>query len=92
MNKSELVNAMASGAGVTKADASRVLESFMETVTETLKQGDQVVLPGFGSFATAHRSEREGRNPTTGQKITIAAKTVAKFKAGKKLKEAVAES
>ncbi|STX52283.1 HupB DNA binding protein HU-beta [Legionella busanensis] len=92
MNKSELVDAIASGTGLTKADTSRVLEMFMETVTDALKSGDQVVLPGFGSFSTGNRSEREGRNPQTGEKIKIKASRVARFKAGKSLKEAVQEA
>lgn len=89
MNKSELVEAIASGSGVTKADANRVLDTFMLTVTDALKSGDQVVLPGFGSFSTGNRSARTGRNPQTGQTIQIKASRVAKFKAGKSLKEAV---
>ncbi|WP_419419151.1 HU family DNA-binding protein [Legionella sp. D16C41] len=92
MNKSELVDAIASGTGLTKADTGRVLEMFMVTVTDALKSGDQVVLPGFGSFSTGNRSEREGRNPQTGEKIKIKASRVARFKAGKSLKEAVQEA
>ena len=91
MNKSELVEAIANGSGVTKADANRVLDTFMATVTDVLKSGDQVVLPGFGSFSTGNRSARTGRNPQTGQAIQIKASRVAKFKAGKSLKEAVQE-
>jgi DNA-binding protein HU-beta len=89
MNKSELVEAIAHGSGVTKADANRVLDTFMMTVTDALKSGDQVVLPGFGSFSIGNRSARTGRNPQTGQTIQIKASRVAKFKAGKTLKEAV---
>lgn len=89
MNKSELVEAIASGSGVTKADANRVLDTFMATITDVLKRGDQVVLPGFGSFSTGNRSARTGRNPQTGKAIQIPASRVAKFRAGKKLKEAV---
>ena len=89
MNKSELVEALANGSGITKAAASRVLESFVHTVTDALKSGDQVVLPGFGSFSTGNRSARTGRNPQTGATIQIKASRVAKFKAGKALKEAV---
>lgn len=89
MNKSELIDAIANGSGVTKADASRVLDTFMMTVTDALKRGDQVVLPGFGSFSTGNRSARTGRNPQTGATIMIKASRVAKFKAGKSLKEAV---
>ncbi|CDZ77651.1 DNA-binding protein HU-beta [Legionella massiliensis] len=92
MNKSELIDAIASGSGVTKADASRVLDTFMITVTDALRSGDQVVLPGFGSFSTGNRSARTGRNPQTGAKIEIKASRVAKFKAGKSLKEAVQEA
>ena len=89
MNKSELVEAIASGSGLTKADTSRVLETFMATVTDALKRGDQVVIPGFGSWSTGNRSARTGRNPQTGKTIQIKASRVAKFKAGKNLKEAV---
>ncbi|MBA2709439.1 MAG: HU family DNA-binding protein [Tatlockia sp.] len=92
MNKSELIDAIASGSGVTKADASRVLDTFMITVTDALKSGDQVVLPGFGSFSTGNRSARTGRNPQTGAAIQIKASRVAKFKAGKSLKEAVQDA
>lgn len=92
MNKSELIEAIAHGSGVTKADASRVLDTFMNTVTDVLRSGDQVVLPGFGSFSTGNRSARMGRNPQTGKTIEIKASRVAKFKAGKSLKEAVQEA
>ncbi len=92
MNKSELVEAIANGSGVTKAEASKVLEVFMATVTDVLKSGDQLVLPGFGSFSTGLRAARTGRNPQTGNAIEIKASRVAKFKAGKSLKEAVQES
>lgn len=92
MNKSELVDALANGSGLTKAAASRVLETFMTTVTDALKSGDQVVIPGFGSFSTGNRSARTGRNPQTGKTIQIKASRVAKFKAGKNLKEAVQEA
>lgn len=92
MNKSELIKAIASGSGVTQQDASRVLDTFMLTVTDALKNGDQVVLPGFGSFSTSNRAARAGRNPQTGAAIEIKAARIAKFKAGKSLKEAVQES
>ena len=91
MNKSELVDALANGADLTKAAASKVLDVLTSTITDALKSGDQVVLPGFGSFSTAVRSARTGRNPQTGQAIEIKAARVAKFKAGKTLKEAVQE-
>ena len=89
MNKSELVSAIANGSGGTKVDASRFLEMFLMTVTDALKKGDQVVLPGFGSFSTGKRAARTGRNPQTGATIQIKEARVAKFKAGKSLKEAV---
>lgn len=89
MNKSELVDAISQRSGVTKADASRVLEAFTETVTEVLVKDDQVVLTGFGSFSTGERSARTGRDPRTGKPIEIKAARVAKFKVGKLLKEAV---
>ena len=89
MNKSELINAIAEAAEVKKVVAGKMLEAFIETVTNTLEDGDQLVLPGFGTFLTAARAARMGRNPQTGQVITIKASRVAKFKAGKNLKEAV---
>lgn len=89
MNKSELIDAIADGAGITKVSASKVLEVFTQTITDVLKSGDQVVLPGFGSFSTSVRSARKGRNPQTGQIIDIKAARVAKFRAGKVLKESV---
>jgi DNA-binding protein HU-beta len=92
MNKSELVDSIASVSTVTKADTSRVLEAFMTTVTNALKNGDTVVIPGFGSFSTGNRSARTGRNPQTGKTIEIKASRVAKFKAGKNLKEAVQQA
>lgn len=89
MNKSELIDAIATGADLTKVSAGKVLDAFMNTVTDVLKDGGQVVLPGFGSFSTGNRAARTGRNPQTGKEIQIKASRVAKFKAGKKLKEAV---
>lgn len=91
MNKSELVDAIASGCGLTKANASQVLDTFMSTVTDALKRGGKVVIPGFGSFSTGNRSARTGRNPQTGAAIQIKAARVPKFSAGKSLREAVQE-
>ena len=85
MNKSELVEAMASEAKLTKADAQRALEAFVNATTKALKKGDRVALVGFGSFSVAKRAARNGRNPQTGKAIKIAAKKVAKFKAGAEL-------
>lgn len=92
MNKSELIEAIATGSDITKAEAGKVLDIFMKTTTDALKSGDQVVLPGFGTFSTGLRSARTGRNPQTGEAIEIKASRVAKFKAGKSLKEAVQEN
>jgi DNA-binding protein HU-beta len=89
MNKSELIELLASKASVTKADTSRILDAFVEAVTGALQEGEQVVLPGFGSFSVSNRAARTGRNPQTGEAIEIKASRVAKFKAGKSLKEAV---
>lgn len=89
MNKSELVEAIADGSDVTKATASKVLDCFMENVTKALKNGDEVALTGFGTWVVGNRAARKGRNPQTGAEIQIQASRVAKFKAGKKLKEEV---
>ena len=89
MNKSDLIDAMASDAGISKAAAKSALESFMSSVTDTLKDGGKVALVGFGTFSVSKRSARSGRNPQTGAEITIAAKNVAKFKAGAGLRNTV---
>jgi DNA-binding protein HU-beta len=89
MNKSELVAAIAESAEITKADASRALQALLDNVTSTLAKGDSVALTGFGTFSVSKRAARTGRNPSTGKALKIAAKTVAKFKAGKGLSEAV---
>lgn len=85
MNKAELIEAMASGAKISKADAKRALDAFIETTTKTLKKGDRVALVGFGSFSVSKRAARKGRNPQTGKEIKIAAKKVVRFKAGAEL-------
>ncbi len=85
MNKGELVDAIASEAKITKADAQRALEAFLSVTSKTLKKGDKVTLVGFGTFSVAKRAARTGRNPQTGKEIKIAAKKVAKFKAGAEL-------
>ncbi len=89
MNKSELIDAMAADAGLTKADAKRALDSFVKATSGALKTGDRVALVGFGSFAVSKRNARTGRNPQTGKEITIPAKNVVKFKAGSELSDMV---
>jgi DNA-binding protein HU-beta len=85
MNKAQLVDAIASDAKITKADATRALDAFMAATTKALKKGDRVALVGFGTFSISKRSARNGRNPQTGKPIKIAARKVAKFKAGAEL-------
>ena len=87
MNKSELVDAISSESKLTKADASRALDGFINATSKALKKGDRVALVGFGSFSVSKRNARTGRNPQTGKTIQIKAKKVAKFKAGKALKD-----
>jgi len=89
MNKSELIDSIASKADVTKIVAGKVLDATIASVTEALGKGDQVSLIGFGTFSVKERAARVGRNPQTGQEIKIAATKVPNFKAGKTLKEAV---
>ncbi|TPF17950.1 HU family DNA-binding protein [Priestia megaterium] len=89
MNKTELIGAVAVKAELTKADAEKAVNAFLETVTETLAAKDKVQLVGFGTFETRERAARVGRNPKTSEEIQIPATTAAAFKAGKKLKEAV---
>ena len=87
MNKTELVSAMAEKAGLSKKDAEKALNAFVESIEETLKAGDKVSLVGFGTFETRERAAREGKNPRTGEKIEIAACKVPAFKAGKAFKD-----
>ena len=89
MNKAQLIDAIASNAGLTKADAKKALDAFIDSTTKALKKGDRVALVGFGSFAVAARQKRTGRNPQTGKEITIPAKKVVKFKAGSDLSNTV---
>ncbi len=89
MNKSELVEAMAADAGISKAAAKKALDSVMGNVQKTLKKGDRVSLVGFGSWSVTRRAARDGRNPQTGKTIKIAAKNVVKFKPGAELKNSV---
>lgn len=89
MNKAELIDAIATTAKITKADAQRALDATIDNVTKALKKGDKVSLVGFGTFSVAKRAGRMGRNPQTGKAIKIAAKKVAKFKAGIDLAKSV---
>lgn len=89
MNKADLVAKIAKDAKITKAQAGSALNSFTATVSATLKKGDKVTLVGFGTFSISKRAARKGRNPQTGKAINIAAKKVAKFKAGSELAKKV---
>ena len=89
MNKAELIDAIASDAGISKADAKRALDCTIESISKSLKKGDRVALVGFGSFSVSKRAARKGRNPQTGKEIKIAAKKVVKFKAGTELADKV---
>lgn len=89
MNKQELVDAIAKEADLTKADASKALEAFIEVVSKALKKGDEVRVTNFGTFAVTKRAATKGRNPRTGAEIKIPASKQPKFRAGKGLKDAV---
>lgn len=89
MNKSELIEAIAASADLPKAAAGRALDAMVDSITAALKDGDQVTLVGFGTFAVKERAARTGRNPRTGDPIEIAAAKVPSFKAGRVLKDAV---
>jgi DNA-binding protein HU-beta len=85
MNKAELVDAIASGAKISKADAGRALDATIDSIHKALKKGERIGLVGFGSFSVNKRAARTGHNPQTGKEIKIAAKKVIKFKAGTEL-------
>lgn len=89
MNKAELIEAIASDAKMTKADAKRALDAFIVATTGALRNGERVALVGFGSFSVIKRAARKGRNPQTGKEIKIPAKKVVKFKPGNDLSAAV---
>jgi DNA-binding protein HU-beta len=89
MNKAELIDAIAAGSGLTKADSRRALDAFVEATETALKGGDRVALVGFGTFGVTSRDARKGRNPQTGKEIQIPAKKVVKFKAGNDLSKKV---
>jgi len=89
MNKNELIGAVAEKSGLSKADAGSAVEAVLDTVTQTLKDGGEIRLIGFGTFAVTRRKASKGRNPSTGAAIDIPASNQAKFKPGKGLKEAI---
>ncbi len=89
MNKMEMVDAVASRAGLSKADADRALNAFVDAVADVLARGEKVTITGFGTFEARHRAARMGRNPQTGAPLHIPATITPAFKAGKGLKDAV---
>lgn len=89
MNKSELIDAVAAAADISKAKAAQAVDAVTSSVTKALGEGDQVTLVGFGTFSVRERAARTGRNPRTGEEIKIAAAKIPAFKAGKALKDAV---
>lgn len=89
MNKKDLIAAMAHETGATQKDTQETFEAFIKVVTGALIQDDTVTIPGFGTFASKHRPQREGRNPRTGESLTIAASNNPTFKAGKSFKDAL---
>ncbi len=89
MNKAELIEGVSDKTGLTKKETGNVIDAITDTVKETMSKGERITLIGFGTFHVMKRKAREGRNPQTGEKLQIPAKKVPKFKAGKKLREAV---
>jgi DNA-binding protein HU-beta len=89
MNKSQLIEAVASDSGLTKTDSARAIDSLLDTVTRTLKKGDDVSITGFGKFSVVKRAARQGVNPRTGERVKIKASKAPKFSAGAGLKQAV---
>ncbi len=89
MKKVELVETVATATGLTKADTTRVIDATLDAIKDALVKGDKVPLVGFGTFATSKRAAREGRNPRTGETVTIPARIAVTFKAGSALKDAV---
>ena len=89
INKVDLIAAVADKAELEKKEATKAVDAFLEAITEALKEGDKVVISGFGQFEVKERAAREGVNPATGEKITIPATRVPGFKAGKGLKDSV---
>ena len=89
MNKNDLIASVASDAGLSKTDASSAVEAMLGSISGALKSGDEVRIVGFGTFSVSQRAASQGRNPRTGQSISIPASKTPKFKAGKQLKDAV---
>ena len=89
MKKVELVEAVATNAGLTKADATRAIDATFAAITEALKKGDKITLIGFGTFGVSKREARTGRNPQTGEAVNIPARNAVTFKAGSQLKDSV---
>lgn len=89
MNKAEMVEAIAKDAKISKSQAQNALDAFVKNVQRSLKKGDKVTLVGFGTFVSSRRAARTGRNPQTGKPIRIPAKKVARFTAGKSLKDSI---
>ncbi|PKP06865.1 MAG: DNA-binding protein [Bacteroidetes bacterium HGW-Bacteroidetes-5] len=89
MNKAELISAIAAKAEITKVDAKKALDAFIDVAADSLKAGDRLTLVGFGSFSVTNRIARNGRNPRTGLKIKIAAKKVVRFKAGAEINKLI---
>lgn len=89
MNKSQLIEAVASDSGLTKADTARAVDSLLDTVTRTLKKGDEVSITGFGKFSVVKRAARQGVNPRTGERVRIKASKAPKFTAGAALKQSI---
>ena len=89
MNKTELIAAIAENAELSKKDSEKALKAFVDVIAEELKKGEKVQLVGFGTFEVSERAAREGRNPQTGETMTISASKSPKFKAGKALKDLV---
>ncbi|MFM5914281.1 MAG: HU family DNA-binding protein [Chakrabartia godavariana] len=91
MNKSELINSVAEASGISKADATKVVDGVFETISGALKRGEDVRLVGFGTFSVARRKASTGRNPRTGEPLAIRASSKPRFKAGKGLKDSVGD-
>ena len=89
MNKTELIEIIANKAEMTKKDAHKIVDAILASITETLKNNEEVALTGFGTFKVSHRAARKGKNPKTGEVLEIAASKVPTFKSGKSLKEAI---